>query len=631
MARSDECFSQQASALVHTDETYASTWRAHLSATDPCSPNAARTLFRRVAFDIFERSDLTQFADLGLAEPILHALTGEGYTTPTPIQAEVIPVMSSGRDILGIAQTGTGKTAAFVLPVLNALAEEKGDDHKKPIRRPRKSCEALILVPTRELAQQIAISIKTYGRHLRPNVAVVVGGASINVQTKIMADGVDVLVATPGRLEDHMRAGSIKLHNTRTVVLDEADQMLDMGFIPAMRRILGAVADDHQTVLLSATMPKPLASLAHDFLQEPARISVAPQSKPIDRIAQTVMHLPAAEKRERLLEVLAARDVERAIVFTRTKYGADKVAKFLKSYGLKNAVIHGNRSQAQREKALQAFKRGDVKALIATDVAARGIDIPDVSHVVNYELPNVPEAYVHRIGRTARAGKEGIAISFCDPAERKHLKMIERLIKMSVPVAQYEPGKTVADGAIEAVEDGAPQGRQERAAVSERSEHQKPKSRKDKKRRKERSADTKAREDFGFDPLNPEAVVAEGRKARRKDRSPRKRNVAELADLPLSRPANSNRPPHANASKRSAGRDRGDAMSDAAGQGDVRWFNTRKGYGFISQTNGGPDVFVHISAIKKAGLGEVVEGQRLRYDLAEEKQGKLTAINLRAA
>lgn len=596
-----------------------------------------------MATDIFERSDLTQFTDLGLAEPILHALTGEGYTTPTPIQAEVIPVMSSGRDILGIAQTGTGKTAAFVLPVLNALAEEKGDDHKKPIRRARKSCKVLMLVPTRELAQQIAISIKTYGRHLRPNVAVVVGGASINMQTKAMAQGVDILVATPGRLEDHMRSGTIKLNETSTVVLDEADQMLDMGFIPAMRRILGALARDHQTVLLSATMPKPLAALAHDFLDDPARISVAPQSKPIDRIEQSVMHLPAGEKRERLLELLAPRDVERAIVFTRTKHGADKVAKFLKSYGLKNAVIHGNRSQAQREKALQAFKRGDVKALIATDVAARGIDIPDVSHVVNYELPNVPEAYVHRIGRTARAGKEGVAISLCDPAERKHLKMIERLIKMSVPVAHYEPSGIV----MEKVDDAGAQsganggGKKRRERSQEQAEHPQRKERKARKAGQrgdenlcaKGGRDRKVRDAFGFDPLSPDAVAAEGKKPRRKDRKASQRGMdAHIADAPIVRPDNSNRKAGRKAfAKASFGDSSGGAGKGDTARGDLKWFNSRKGYGFISQESGGPDVFVHITAIEKAGLGQINEGQKLQYDLAEEKRGKLTAINLRAA
>lgn len=612
--------------------------RAHQSAEDPCSPPAAYAARPRVATDIFESTDLTQFTDLGLAEPILHALTGEGYTTPTPIQAEVIPVMSSGRDILGIAQTGTGKTAAFVLPVLNALAEEKGDDHKQPIRRARKSCKVLMLVPTRELAQQIAISIKTYGRNLRPNVAVVVGGASINMQTKAMAQGVDILVATPGRLEDHMRSGTIKLNETTTVVLDEADQMLDMGFIPAMRRILGAVANEHQTVLLSATMPKPLAGLAHDFLDDPARISVAPQSKPIDRIEQSVMHLPAGEKRERLLEILAPRDVDRAIVFTRTKHGADKVAKFLKSYGLKNAVIHGNRSQAQREKALQAFKRGDVKALIATDVAARGIDIPDVSHVVNYELPNVPEAYVHRIGRTARAGKEGVAISFCDAAERKHLKMIERLIKMTVPVAHYEPSGIVMEK-VDDTAQGAGNGKPRRERAQDQGEHpqrKERKARKEGKRGDDRRADTrgpKVREEFGFDPLNPDAVAAEGRKPRRNERKGEQRGLdAHIADAPMARPDNSNRKGDRKSfAKASFGGSSGGAGLGDTARGDLKWFNNRKGYGFISQESGGPDVFVHITAIEKAGLGQINEGQKLQYDLAEEKRGKLTAVNLRAA
>ena len=553
---------------------------------------------------------LTQFTDLGLAEPILHAVSGEGYTTPTPIQAQVVPTMCAGRDVLGIAQTGTGKTASFVLPILHALALEKGRNHKAPVRRAPKSTHALILVPTRELAQQIAIAIKTYGRHLRPNVAVIVGGASISMQARSMKDGVDVLVATPGRLEDHMRSGAVRLGATRTVVLDEADQMLDMGFIPAMRRILGAVSGEHQTVLLSATMPEPLAALAKDFLNQPEHISVAPQSKPIDRIEQSVLHIPQGEKREKLLDLLAPREVERAIVFTRTKHGADKVAKYLKSYGLKNAVIHGNRSQGQREKALQAFKRGDVKALIATDVAARGIDIDAVSHVINYELPNVPEAYVHRIGRTARAGASGVAIALVDPAERKLLRDIERLIKQSIP----------AHGDVEAVErvkvepvDAKP--RADKATKANRKDKGKRRTPTNESRRDgleprvDASSDQRLanggrpgksikpkkkgkREDFGFDPLNPAEVAAEADKMRRKAKP---------------------------------------ARAGDASLGEVKWFNNRKGYGFISQESGGPDVFVHISAIEKAGLKQIGEGMRLAYELAEEKRGKLTAVNLRAA
>lgn len=588
---------------------------AHPSCSPTSTTRCSFALFaqvRRSGANLFERTDLTQFSDLGLAEPILHAVSGEGYSTATPIQGQVIPAMLAGHDVLGIAQTGTGKTAAFVLPLLHALALEKAElkqgeltdkrVHKAFVPRKPKTAKALILVPTRELAQQISVAVKTYGRNLKPVVGVIVGGASASVQAKAMADGVDILVATPGRLEDHMRSGAVRLHSTDLVVLDEADQMLDMGFIPAMRRILGAVASPRQTVLLSATMPKPLAALAKDFQDNPEKISVAPQSKPIDRIAQSVLHIPAAQKRDKLLDLLAPLEVERAIVFTRTKHGADKVAKFLASYGLKNAVIHGNRSQGQREKALQAFKRGDVKALIATDVAARGIDIDGVSHVVNFELPNVPEAYVHRIGRTARAGNSGVAISLVDPAERKLLRDIERLIKQSVPV----------HGDVEAVErvkvQVATQPQAEKGS-KKKDRHRDRVNAKDKGKRRvptdENRRDKQAakpsmkkggkREDFGFDPLNPIEVAAQGKKPSRQER------------------------------KAKGGR-AGDGSTGA-----VKWFNNRKGYGFLAQDNGGPDVFVHISAVEKAGLKAVNEGQTFHYDLAEEKRGKLTAVNLRAA
>lgn len=610
--------------LKHTDDPYASTGCAQITIfgalfvlTNEYEPRCSKALFaqvRRSGANLFERTDLTQFSDLGLAEPILHAVSGEGYTTATPIQGQVIPSMLDGRDVLGIAQTGTGKTAAFVLPLLHALALEKaalqGGDlndkrvHKTFVPRKSKTAKALILVPTRELAQQISVAVKTYGRNLKPVVAVIVGGASASVQAKAMAQGVDILVATPGRLEDHMRTGAVRLSDTDLVVLDEADQMLDMGFIPAMRRILGAVASPRQTVLLSATMPKPLAALAKDFQENPEKISVAPQSKPIDRIAQSVLHIPAAQKRDKLLDLLAPLDVERAIVFTRTKHGADKVAKFLSSYGLKNAVIHGNRSQGQREKALQAFKRGDVKALIATDVAARGIDIDGVSHVVNFELPNVPEAYVHRIGRTARAGASGIAISLVDPAERKLLRDIERLIKQSVPVHgdvdEVERVKVQVSTQPQAENGGKKKDRhRDRVNPKDKGKRRAPtdENRRDRQAAKPSMKKGGKRETFGFDPLNPTEVAAQGKKPSRQDRK----------------------------SEGPAGR-AGDGSSGA-----VKWFNNRKGYGFLAQDNGGPDVFVHISAVEKAGLKAVNEGQAFHYELAEEKRGKLTAVNLRAA
>lgn len=369
---------------------------------------------------------MTEFSDLGLAEPLLRAIDAEGYTTPTPIQAKVIPPALEGRDIVGIAQTGTGKTAAFVLPVLHRI--QTGNAFPRP-----KSCTALILAPTRELVAQIADSVSAYGRKSPPALAMIVGGVKPGPQVRTMAPGVDVLVATPGRLIDHMNAGAITLANTKTIILDEADQMMDMGFMPAIRRIMRALPTERQTVLLSATMPKQIRALADDFLNDPTEVSVAPQSKPIDRIEQKIIHTPRAGKKDLLVEILASPEMDRGIVFTRTKHGANKVVAFLGIAGLKATAIHGNKTQGQRMRALHAFKSGETPILVATDVAARGIDIDDVSHVVNFELPNIPESYVHRIGRTARAGRSGIAISFCEGEERGYLRDIERLIKMQIP------------------------------------------------------------------------------------------------------------------------------------------------------------------------------------------------------
>ncbi len=364
---------------------------------------------------------MKQFNELGLAEPILRVITAEGYTSPTPIQAQVIPTMLAGRDVVGIAQTGTGKTAAFVLPLLHRIANDR--------TRPQpKTCRTLILAPTRELAAQIADSIRTYGRLVRHSATVVVGGAKPFPQIKAMARGVDIIVATPGRLEDHVRTGALRLDATTTVVLDEADQMMDLGFMPAIRRIMAKLPKGRQTLLLSATMPKQIRALANDFLTNPAEISVAPQSRPIERIDQKVFLTDGPTKRQLLNDILKGTDARRTIVFTRTKRGADKVKTNLDKAGLSAVAIHGNKSQNQREKALAGFRSGRTKILVATDIAARGIDVDDISHVINYELPNIPEAYVHRIGRTARAGKSGIAISFCDNTERAYLRDIERLI-----------------------------------------------------------------------------------------------------------------------------------------------------------------------------------------------------------
>jgi len=380
---------------------------------------------------------LNSFSALGLAEPILRAVSDEGYETPTPIQAKVIPLLREGRDLVGIAQTGTGKTAGFVLPILDRLARQR-----LPVE-PR-HCRALIVTPTRELAAQINQAVRTYGRHLRVKTATIVGGVKPGPQIKALARGVDVLVGTPGRLLDHMGTGALKLAATDIVVLDEGDQMLDLGFMPAIRRIMAALPRQRQTALLSATMPKAIRALAEDFLQDPAEVAVAPQSRPIERISQRVELVDAPGKAVRLVEILKADTPWRTIVFTRTKHGADKLTRQLERAGLPAAAIHGNKSQGQRERALAAFKDGRTAILVATDIAARGLDIDGVDLVVNYELPNVPESYVHRIGRTARAGASGAAVALCDAAERPLLRAIERLIGQRIdgsPTRDAKPAR----------------------------------------------------------------------------------------------------------------------------------------------------------------------------------------------
>ncbi|RAN32258.1 hypothetical protein HY3_02730 [Hyphomonas pacifica] len=384
-----------------------------------------RAVFRRPPCARIESIELTQFTDLGLAEPILRAIKAEGYTKPTPIQAEAIPTLLTGRDLVGIAQTGTGKTAAFVLPLLSRLAANPGRPEKK-------SARILILAPTRELAAQIAESVRVYGSQMKLTTTTVVGGVKPGGQVRALARGVDVLVATPGRLLDHMDTGAVTLRTTEAVVLDEADQMMDMGFLPAIRKVMKALPTRRQTLLFSATMPKEIRALASDFLHEPAEVSVTPVSKPAERIDQAVYFVKGDSKPRLLAEVLSGDDMDRAIVFTRTKHGADKVVRHLANEGLYAEAIHGNKSQNQRIRALEAFKSGKAPILVATDIAARGIDVDGVSHVVNFDMPNLPESYVHRIGRTARAGRSGIALSFVGNDERAYLRDIEKLIKRKI-------------------------------------------------------------------------------------------------------------------------------------------------------------------------------------------------------
>ena len=368
---------------------------------------------------------MTHFSDLGLAKPLLSALLAKGYETPTPIQLQAIPPLLEGKDLCGIAQTGTGKTAAFALPSLQHLMNN-------PKARAPLTCRMLVLSPTRELAAQIAQSFRDYGRQLQLRIETVFGGVPINRQIKALSPGIDVLVATPGRLLDLIDQRALSLRNVEIFVLDEADQMLDLGFIHALKRIDKMLPKERQSLFFSATMPKTIAELGDRFLTNPVRVSVTPESTTAERVSQYVTFVTQREKQALLTIRLREEDIDRALVFTRTKHGADKVVKNLQASNIPCAAIHGNKSQAQRTLALQAFRKGEIRILIATDIAARGIDVSGVSHVFNFELPNVPEQYVHRIGRTARAGRDGIAISFVDGEERGWLRQIERLTRVQL-------------------------------------------------------------------------------------------------------------------------------------------------------------------------------------------------------
>ncbi len=374
---------------------------------------------------------MTSFEDLGLNAELLKALVAEGYTTPTPIQQQAIPPALLGRDVQGIAQTGTGKTAAFALPILQRLANN-------PRQPARGGCRVLVLSPTRELASQIAESFRNYGRFMGVRVALMFGGVPKGRQARTMAGGVDVLVATPGRLIDHMQDRTVRLDNVEVLVLDEADHMLDLGFIIPIRRIASQIPAQRQTLFFSATMPKEIGTLAGGMLKDPVHVAVAPVATTVERVAQSVIFVETSRKRHALQALLRDATTGRTLVFTRTKHGADRVVRHLAESGIAAAAIHGNKSQPQRERALADFRSGATRVLIATDIAARGIDVDGVTHVINYDLPNVPESYVHRIGRTARAGAAGVAISLCDNEERAYLKSIEKLIRARVPVMTQE-------------------------------------------------------------------------------------------------------------------------------------------------------------------------------------------------
>lgn len=369
------------------------------------------------------------FTDLGLIDPILKALQEEGYTQPTPIQAQAIPTILKHRDLLGCAQTGTGKTAAFAIPLLQLLVERRQQgatgNHIK----------ALVLTPTRELAIQIDDSFKAYGRHCGMRHAVVFGGVSQHAQTQTLRRGVDVLIATPGRLLDLIQQGFIDLGKLEFFVLDEADRMLDMGFIHDVKRVIALLPAKRQSLFFSATMPPEIVKLADKILSDPAKVSVTPPSTTAQTIQQSLYYVERGEKKGLLVHVLNEGNIERALVFTRTKHGANKVAQDLNKKGIRAEAIHGNKSQGARQNALNNFKDKKIRVLVATDIAARGIDVDDLTHVINFEIPNVPETYVHRIGRTGRAGSEGTAISFCEGEERPYIKDIQKLIGLQIPLA----------------------------------------------------------------------------------------------------------------------------------------------------------------------------------------------------
>jgi len=386
-------------------------------------------------------TNLPCFSDLGLSAPILGALAAEGYAAPTPIQLQAIPPVLGGRDLCGIAQTGTGKTAAFALPILERLAAITQ-------RAAPCTCRVLVLSPTRELASQIADSFRAYGRGMPLSMAVVFGGVPIGPQRQKLARGVDILVATPGRLLDLIDTGSLSLSSVQVLVLDEADRMLDLGFIHALKRIVKLLPRQRQTLLFSATMPRPIAALADDYLNDPVKVVVAPSATTVERVEQGVVFVPSDRKRDLLATLLRDPVFARVLVFTRTKHGADRVVRHLVGAGIEATAIHGNKSQPQRERALAGFRDGQTRVLVATDIAARGIDVDGVSHVINFELPNVPEDYVHRVGRTARADAAGTAIAFCSYEERPYLRDIEKLTRCSlraIPLATLPPRNDPTD------------------------------------------------------------------------------------------------------------------------------------------------------------------------------------------
>ncbi|GAC1301305.1 MAG: DEAD/DEAH box helicase [Mucilaginibacter sp.] len=392
------------------------------------------------------------FENLNLIEPILRALKTEGYTTPTPIQEQAIPIILQNKDLLGCAQTGTGKTAAFAIPIIQLLYQDRLQ-HKE-----QKTIKALILTPTRELAIQIGESFAAYGKHTGLKHLVIYGGVSQNPQTEALRRGVDILIATPGRLLDLMNQRFVHLDHIRMLVLDEADRMLDMGFVHDVKKVIAKVPAKRQTLFFSATMPNEIQQLANTILTKPEMVEVTPVSSTADTIQQALYYVDKSDKRALLAHLLKDKEIKTALVFTRTKHGADKVVKDLVRIGITAEAIHGNKSQNARQRALTNFKNRTTRVLIATDIAARGIDIDELTHVINYELPNIPETYVHRIGRTGRAGLNGIALSFCDEEEIEFLKDIHKLISKQIPVEEAHPYPMSPQNIIAKHQEGAKKG-----------------------------------------------------------------------------------------------------------------------------------------------------------------------------
>jgi ATP-dependent RNA helicase RhlE len=383
------------------------------------------------------------FESLNIIEPILKSLKEEGYTIPTPIQVQAIPIVLKGIDLIGCAQTGTGKTAAFAVPILQLLSNNNSFDKKRKIR-------SLIVTPTRELAIQIEESFNAYGRHTGLNCTVVFGGVNQNPQTTILRRGVDILVATPGRLLDLMNQGYISLKDVEIFVLDEADRMLDMGFIHDVKRIIEALPQKRQSLFFSATMPPEIVKLAGSIVYKPVKIEVTPSASTVDIVNQFVYFIDKGNKNALLLDLLKDEKIKTALVFTRTKFGADKVVKVLNKKNITAEAIHGNKAQNARQRALSSFKAQTTRVLVATDIAARGIDVDDLEYVINYEIPNISETYVHRIGRTGRAGGNGTAISFCDAEEKEYLRDIEKLITKKITVVEDHPFPLIDNNPVKA-------------------------------------------------------------------------------------------------------------------------------------------------------------------------------------